>query len=135
MADETQESTGPSDDELIDQFEASWQSDSARDVAKFVRSLEVNVPANVLAELVHIDLECRLKRCEEIRVEKYFVQFPELTSDSEISMALIAAEFKLRSRADQELVLTNSSNASPISNLRWQNISRQLGANRNTKQG
>ena len=135
MADDTQKSTGPSDDELIDQFEASWQSDSARDVAKFVRSLEVNVPANVLAELVHIDLECRLKRGEEIRVEKYFEQFPELTSDSEISMALIAAEFKLRSRADQELVLTNSSNASPISNLRWQNISKQLGVNRNTRRG
>ena len=35
----------------------------------------------VLVELVHIDLECRLKTGEPARVESYLERFPELSQD------------------------------------------------------
>ena len=59
----------------------------------------------VLVELVHTDLEYRLKEGEPARVEEYLVRFPELKSDPEAELELITAELELRRRREPGLAL------------------------------
>jgi predicted ATPase len=54
----------------------------------------------VLIELVHIDLELRLKGGESARVEEYLARYPQLTRDSAVAVELIVAEHTLRRRRD-----------------------------------
>lgn len=51
-----------------------------------------------LVELVHTDLELRLKAGEPVRVEAYLERFPELADKPEAVVDLIAAEYDLRRR-------------------------------------
>jgi hypothetical protein len=57
----------------------------------------------VLIELVHIDLELRLKAGESARVEEYLARYPELTDDRAVTLDLIAAEYELRRRREPGL--------------------------------
>src|SRR6516164_10211800 len=59
----------------------------------------------VLIELVHIDLELRLKAGEAARVEEYLARYPELAGDRAVALALIAAEHELRRRRESGLTL------------------------------
>src|SRR6516165_4745369 len=54
----------------------------------------------VLIELVHIDLELRLKAGEAARVEEYLARYPELASDRAVTLDLIAVEHELRRRRE-----------------------------------
>jgi predicted ATPase len=58
-----------------------------------------------LIELVHVDLELRLKRGEAARIEEYLSQYPELARDRTVTLELIAAERELRQRAEDALAL------------------------------
>jgi tRNA A-37 threonylcarbamoyl transferase component Bud32 len=57
----------------------------------------------VLVELVHADLEYRLRAGEAARVEEYLERYPELVSEVEMVLDLIAAEYRLRRRAEPGL--------------------------------
>src|SRR5262249_9575922 len=57
----------------------------------------------LLPELVHADLEFRLKAGESVRVEDYLRRYPGLSSDAQILVGLLAAEFTLRRRLEPEL--------------------------------
>src|SRR4051812_43315510 len=59
----------------------------------------------VLIELVHIDLELRLKAGESARVEEYLARYPELSHDLTVILELIAAEHDLRLRREPGLAL------------------------------
>src|SRR5215471_21489162 len=59
----------------------------------------------ILVELVHIDLELRLKGGEAARVEEYLSRYPELAGDHAIAVELIAAELELRRRREPGLAL------------------------------
>jgi serine/threonine-protein kinase len=59
----------------------------------------------LLVELVQTDLEYRLKDGEPARVEEYLDRFPELRSDPEAEIALVAAELSWRRRREPSLVL------------------------------
>jgi tRNA A-37 threonylcarbamoyl transferase component Bud32 len=50
----------------------------------------------LLRELVHVDLEWRLKAGEAVRVEAYLERFPELTADSNGVLDLLTAECRHR---------------------------------------
>ena len=54
--------------------------------------------AAVLLELIHTDLEYRLKDGEPARVEEYLERFPELKGDPEAELELITAELVQRRR-------------------------------------
>ena len=51
-----------------------------------------------LVELVHIDLEVRLKAGEPVRVEMYLRRHPELAGARAVVLELIAAEYRVRGR-------------------------------------
>src|SRR5262245_27793068 len=61
--------------------------------------------SRVLIELVHIDLELRLKALEAARVEEYLARYPELAGDRAAALGLIAAEYELRRRDELGLEL------------------------------
>jgi predicted ATPase len=58
-----------------------------------------------LIELVHTELELRLKAGEAARVEEYLTRYPELTAGRTEAVELIAAEYDLRRRGEPALTL------------------------------
>jgi WD40 repeat protein len=86
----------------LERFEDAWQR-GARP------ALEEHVPEGgpsrlaVLADLIHIDLEYRLKAGEPARVETYLERYPELAGDRGFVAGLIAAELGLRRRLEPAL--------------------------------
>jgi WD40 repeat protein/serine/threonine protein kinase len=59
----------------------------------------------VLVELVHVDLELRLKAGEGVRVEEYHNRYPELAGERAAALELIGVEYELRRRGEPGLVL------------------------------
>jgi len=87
---------------LIERFEEAWRSSDSPKLAEHVPEAGAGRLAT-LVELVHIELECRLKRGDAARVEKYLDDYPELASAPEIAMNLIATEYEIRSRRENML--------------------------------
>ena len=81
---------------VIRQFEDAWREHERPDVGDY---LPADSPRSVrlLVELVHVDLEFRLRTGEFARAEEYMARFLELC-EPELAVDLIAAEFALRSR-------------------------------------
>jgi serine/threonine protein kinase/predicted ATPase len=89
---------------IIKRFEQAWRDGQRPELATF---LDTDAPKSslLLLELIHIDLEFRLKAGDDVRVEKYLSQFPELSRHRSATMGLIAAEYKLRNRIAGEVEL------------------------------
>ncbi len=84
-----------SDAVVIHAFESAWQSGSASRIADFLPP-EAQGNPDLLAELVCIDLEHRLRSGEETRVEHYTAEFPVLAEDDLILLELIRTEWAFR---------------------------------------
>jgi hypothetical protein len=86
----------------VRQFEAAWESGQSPAIDAF---LPANEPMRraVLIELVHIDLERRLKRGEPARVENYLARYPVLPSNAAVVVELLAEEYILRLRENPNL--------------------------------
>ena len=86
--------------QVAERFEDAWQ-DGRR------LSIDDCLPAEgplrrlALRELVHTELEYRLKAGEPARVEEYLHRYPSLRSDRGAVPALIAAEYQLRRRREE----------------------------------
>jgi hypothetical protein len=91
----------PDLEELCRRFEDAW----AHGRPSLDRYLPPPGPARwpALVELVHIDLEVRLKAGEVVRVEKYLRCHPELAGERAVVLELIAAEYRLRRRHEPGL--------------------------------
>ena len=91
-------------EELIKQFEKAWQLGQSHSIDDFLHSAsDVRLP--LLVELVHIDLELRLKAGESARVEEYLARYPELADDQAVALELITAERDLRCRDESNFSL------------------------------
>jgi predicted ATPase/predicted Ser/Thr protein kinase len=82
---------------LIKAFEEAWRHDRAPGIEDYLRADGPERRA-LLVELVHVDLEFRLKTGEGVRVETYLGNYPQLAAYRETVLDLIAAEFELRRR-------------------------------------
>src|SRR5206468_2759568 len=82
-------------EDAVERFVSAWRQ-GPRPV------LEDHLPAGgelrdaLLVELVHTDLELRLKAGEAARVEDYLARHPALAADRAAVVELIAAEYQLR---------------------------------------
>jgi predicted ATPase len=86
---------------VIKAFEEAWQLGQAPAIVDFLPTGDLrNV---LLIELVHVDLEFRLKSGEPARVEGYLTMFPELASDGANVVELLVAEHQWRSRCRQPI--------------------------------
>jgi predicted ATPase/tRNA A-37 threonylcarbamoyl transferase component Bud32 len=79
-------------------FEHAWTQGKAPAIADYLIA-RGSARQALLLELVHVDLEFRLKAGEIARVERYFEAFPELRHDHSAAQDLIEAEYALRRRA------------------------------------
>ncbi len=87
---------------ILERFEEAWLEGGRPDLADYLPPDEPEREA-LLQELVHTDLECRLKAGLPVRVETYVERFPELARDASRVVELIASEFRLRQRGDAGL--------------------------------
>jgi hypothetical protein len=77
-------------DRCVEQFERAWHRGERP-------ALEAYLPASgavrraVLTELVHAEIELRLKAGESVHVEAYLERFPELPHDDAVVRSLLAA--------------------------------------------
>src|SRR5690242_20155675 len=84
---------------LIQRFEAALRS-PARPALDDYLPEDGAVRQAVLVELVHTELEHRLKAGEAARVEEYLRRYPELAEDRPAALDLLTAEYKLRRRRE-----------------------------------
>jgi WD40 repeat protein/tRNA A-37 threonylcarbamoyl transferase component Bud32 len=82
----------------VDRFEDAWQRGERPAIDPYVPA-EGPDRVRVLVELVHVDLERRLKGGEAVRVETYLERYPELRED-DLVLGLVAAEYRLRRRRE-----------------------------------
>ncbi len=88
---------------LIRRFEADWLAGGRPAIDACLDGLTGERRRSVLVELIHAELELRLKAGEAARVEEYLGRFPELAGDKDALLDLIAAEYRQRRRREKNL--------------------------------
>jgi tetratricopeptide (TPR) repeat protein len=89
-------------EQLIQRFEQAWEEGSRPALEAYLPP-GGNWPWAALLELVHADLEYRLKAGEAARVEEYWQVYPSLTEHAGAAVDLILAEYDLRRRKEPGL--------------------------------
>src|SRR5262245_35246886 len=90
-------------EDVIRRFEDAWQGQPRPEIIAYLPTGAGRT--RLLTELVHVDLEYRLRAGESARVEEYLARFPELADDRAVVLGLIAAEHELRRRREPDLAL------------------------------
>ncbi len=85
-------------EQTLERFEDAWQRGEQPAIDDYLPA-NVSERLSVLEELVHVDLEYRLKGGEPARVEEYVDRYQELFQ-GELLLALIGAEYKFRQRRE-----------------------------------
>src|SRR5262249_40003625 len=82
-------------EEVLQRFQEAWEGPEQPDLESYRPTLQ---PGNtrLLFELVHVDLDFRLRRGEAARVEQYLERYPWLGQDRAALLELIVAEYTLR---------------------------------------
>jgi formylglycine-generating enzyme required for sulfatase activity/predicted Ser/Thr protein kinase len=88
---------------VVDRFEQAWRGETRPRIDDYVNESPAALRQALLWELVHIDLENRLKAGENARVEGYLKAHPELASQDQCVLELMAAEYHLRRRQEPDL--------------------------------
>jgi serine/threonine protein kinase/predicted ATPase len=87
---------------VIKAFEEAWQLGRKPEIADFLQSAG-EMRSALVVELVHADLEFRLKSGEAVRVEQYLAEFPQLANDAAVMVDLLAAEHEWRTRCNEAI--------------------------------
>src|SRR5262249_10555279 len=90
----TSESVWPEHEEVIRRFEHAWAAGPRPSIATFMPA-DARLPALLLIELVHIDMEFRFRSSEQPRLEEYLQQFPGLDAERDV-LNLLEYEIDLR---------------------------------------
>jgi predicted ATPase len=88
----------------VDRFVTAWRVGDRPAIADYLPA-DVGLRPPALVELVHTDLELRLKAGEAARVEEYLRAFAELATLPGAAVDLIVAEYGLRSRSEPALAM------------------------------
>src|SRR5437660_885542 len=91
-------------EDAVERFVGAWRRGARPAVEDYLPAGGALRDA-VLVELVHTELELRLKAGEAARVEDYLARHPQLTADRAAVVELIAAEYELRQRGEPALAL------------------------------
>lgn len=83
----------------LEKFEQEFNQGNQPEIQQFLDS-QVGNDAEFLSELVHTELELRLRNGESVRVEYYLDQFPELADDPAVLRELIRTEYNTRRNFD-----------------------------------
>src|SRR6476469_1107621 len=86
---------GPGHEDRIRQFERDWVAGRRPALDDYVAGRPPGSP-DLLVELVHIDLEFRLKAGEPARAADYLSRYSQLAADPDLAADLITTEYELR---------------------------------------
>jgi WD40 repeat protein/serine/threonine protein kinase/Flp pilus assembly protein TadD len=86
---------------ILERFTRAWQAGERPVLEDFLKA-SGGQRRLLLIELIHEDLELRLKSGEHVRVETYCQRFPEIANDSAVVLDLVAAEYLLRRERDPD---------------------------------
>jgi tetratricopeptide (TPR) repeat protein len=89
-------------EQVIAAFENAWQRGERPLLDSYLPAAGGERRA-LLVELVHAELECRLKAGHLARADDYLKRYPELAADRNLALDLIAAEYRLRRRTEPAL--------------------------------
>ena len=78
-------------DLVADRFEQEWRQGNCPPIAAFLDDVPAELRSQLLAELVCIDLEHRLRTNRPVTLDDYFREFPELKSLPEAALADLEA--------------------------------------------
>jgi eukaryotic-like serine/threonine-protein kinase len=81
---------------LLEAFENAWLRGERPLLEDYLAQAEPAERLGLLRDLVHKDLEYRLKAGETVRMEMYLERYPELGEAPKVVMGLLAAEYALR---------------------------------------
>lgn len=82
---------------IVTQFEDAWRAGGRPRIEDYLQ-LGSNESTGLLIELLHTDLEFRIKAGEEARVEEYLTRFPGIVGNEPAVIDLIEREFELSRR-------------------------------------
>src|SRR4051794_25588905 len=82
---------------ILRRFEEAWQGPAPPALDGF-QPTGGPTPTRLLFELIHVDLDFRLRRGEPARVEDYLERHPVLDRDRAAFLDLVVAEYALRRR-------------------------------------
>src|SRR5262245_35902430 len=88
---------------VLERFEDAWERGEPPALEDYLACAGEGERRALLIELVHEDLEYRLKGGEAARVETYLDRYPELRGERPVALDLIAGEYALRRRRDPGL--------------------------------
>ncbi|MEL7496619.1 MAG: protein kinase [Planctomycetota bacterium] len=89
---------------LIAEFEREFDQQRQPSIDSYVKQYRGD-RSDIELELIHTELELRLKRGDAARVETYLDRFPELAEQPDVVSGLIRAEFRVRSRYETAISL------------------------------
>src|SRR4051812_26537473 len=98
-------------EDVIRRFEDAWKGPARPEIIAYLPTGTGR--SRLLTELVHVELEYRLRAGESARVEEYLARYPELADDRLVVLELIAAEHEFRRRREPGLVLGEFSRRFP----------------------
>lgn len=110
-----------SSEDVIVAFESAWREGRVPKVQDYVRG-EGAARLALLIELVHTELEFRLKRGDDVSAQEYLQRWPEVAADKAAAADLLATEAELRQRAARRskhpstMFWTRSNPAPPVAN-------------------
>ena len=114
-------------DEIIERFEDAWESGENPQIEAF---LPAPGPTwfPVLIELVHVDLERRLRARQPVRIEVYLTRFPAIAANSTARDELLFAEIRIRRSSGEGVTLAEVQQRFPADCARLQAELDQLFA-------
>jgi hypothetical protein len=80
---------------ILERFKAAWWTGEKPAIDDFLPS-DADERKALLARLIHLELELRLKAGDAARVEDYLARYPEIADDPLIVGDLLVAEFQHR---------------------------------------
>jgi serine/threonine protein kinase len=87
---------------IVERFENAWQRTPPPVMDEYLRAADIE-PRRLVIELAYVDLECRLKAGEAVRVENYLDRYADLAADRAAALGLIEAEYEFRRRREPGL--------------------------------
>jgi len=89
-------------EQVVERFEEAWRRGERPAVEDYLPA-GGGGSRELILELAHADLECRLKAGEAARVEAYLGRYAQLAADRAGVLRLIEAEYRLRHRREPGL--------------------------------
>lgn len=99
------ESSRESLERIVEQFESVWHSAERQRIEDCITAADTQAVdrQELILELVHAELELRLKTGDAARIEDYLDRFPELAANRDCLLELVRAEFEIRRNLDSSV--------------------------------